>query len=320
MPYEEIVRKALYDPVHGFYTTGGFAGRRGDFLTSPEVGPLFGHLVAEAIDREWDRLGQPDAFTVVDAGAGPGTLARSVHAANPRCADALEYVAVEISAPQRAKHPDWVTSTASMPTEICGVVIANELLDNMPFVLVERRGEQLRPAFVDVNGDDLVADFESSDRAVDGGAFTASVDRGVWQPEVAEWVSNALSSVLAQGRLIVIDYCRRSSLDVEVRTYAEHGAAGDPLVGLGTKDITVDVDLEQLQRVTRNADSIELQASWLEGCGLHDLVEEGRALWQAGAAVGDLDALRARSRVREAEALTDPAGLGGFTVVEWSVS
>lgn len=310
----------MYNPEHGFYTTGGFAGRRGDFLTSPEVGPLFGHLIAEAIDREWDRMGQPAGFTVVDAGAGPGTLARSVHAAKPRCADVLEYVAVELSAQQRAKHPEWVTSTASMPAASCGVVIANELLDNMPFVPVERIDEELRPAFVEIDGDDLVTVFPDVDRRVDDDAFAASVDSGVWQPEAARWVKHTLGSVLEQGRLIIIDYCRRSSLDVEVRTYAEHGTAGDPLVSLGTKDITVDVDLEQLQRITRAADSIASQADWLEGCGLSDLVEEGRAIWRAGAAVGDLAALRARSRVREAEALTDPSGLGGFTVAEWVVS
>ena len=81
------------------------AGRRGDFLTSPEVGPLFGAVLARLLDAEWDRLGRPDRFTVVDAGAGPGTLARSVLAAGPRCRDALRYVAVEVGAAQRARHP-----------------------------------------------------------------------------------------------------------------------------------------------------------------------------------------------------------------------
>ena len=60
------------------------AGRRGDFLTSPEVGPLFGAVIARATStRVWDRLDRPDPFTVVDAGAGPGTLARAVLAAAP---------------------------------------------------------------------------------------------------------------------------------------------------------------------------------------------------------------------------------------------
>ena len=50
-----------------------------------------------------------------------------------------------------------------------------------------------------------------------------------------------------------------------------------------------------------------------------ELVEEGRARWRAGASAPDLAALAGRSRVREAEALVDPDGLGAFTVAEWVV-
>ena len=71
---------ALYSDA-GFYSgddNTGRAGRRGDFITSPEVGPLFGAVLARMIDDEWKKAGSPDQFTVVDAGAGPGTLARSI--------------------------------------------------------------------------------------------------------------------------------------------------------------------------------------------------------------------------------------------------
>ena len=59
------------------------------------------------------------------------------------------------------------------------------------------------------------------------------------------------------------------------------------------------------------------QAEWLRAHGIDELVEEGRAIWQERAAIGDLEAIRARSRVTEAEALLDPAGLGAFRVLEW---
>ena len=64
----------------------------------PEVGPLFGAVVARFLDAEWERARTTSTFTVVDAGAGPGTLARSVLAAAPACAVALRYVAVEVVA------------------------------------------------------------------------------------------------------------------------------------------------------------------------------------------------------------------------------
>jgi len=120
--------------------------------------------------------------------------------------------------------------------------------------------------------------------------------------------------------VIVIDYARTESALVEIRTYADHGNAGDPLCELGEKDITVDVDLAQLERAVRPATSIVSQASWLEDLGVEALVEEGRQLWTEGAAAGSLVALRARSRIREAEALVADDGLGGFLVAEWEIA
>src|SRR4051812_44828356 len=104
LPYEAFVDAALYDPDGGFYASGGAAGRRGDFLTAPEVGPLFGAVVARALDAWWRELGRPAPYVVVAAGAAPGPPARGVRAGGPACATALRYVLVERSAAQRARH------------------------------------------------------------------------------------------------------------------------------------------------------------------------------------------------------------------------
>src|SRR5262245_17990925 len=76
--FGEFIDAALYDPTFGFFTRGGGAGRRRDFLTSPEVGPLFGAVLARVLDAWWDELERPDPFTSVDCGAGAGTLARAI--------------------------------------------------------------------------------------------------------------------------------------------------------------------------------------------------------------------------------------------------
>src|SRR5258705_9366296 len=105
--FDEFMRLALYGDA-GFYATGGQAGRRGDFITSPEVGPLFGTVLARWIDAEFRRIGEPADFTIVECGAGPGTLARAVLAAAPQWRD--RYVAVEVSDAQRREHPAGVRS------------------------------------------------------------------------------------------------------------------------------------------------------------------------------------------------------------------
>jgi len=274
--------------------------------------------MAEALDREWDRCGQPSPFVLIDAGAGPGTLARSVRAASPRCSDALEYVCVEISAAQRALHPDWVTSVESLPAGSAGgVVIANELLDNIPFAPMEFFDASWWSTDVDVSGGKLVR-VRGARIADVPGSVDVDAKRFIHQPLAATWLSDALVAI-RQGRVIVIDYCRDQNVDIEVRTYVSHSRGVDPLLALGAQDITVDVDLVQLQEATRVADSLSTQTEWLETLGIDALVEQGRAEWERNAAVGDLAALKARSRVREADALLDPSGLGGFTVIEWQI-
>ena len=290
-------------------------------MTSPEVGPLFGAVVANALDAEWRRLGEPADFVVTEVGAGPGSLARSVLFAEPACREALMYRTVERSALQRSHHPDGVEIHTTFPTEpVVGVVFANELLDNLPFTPVQSDGEKWYEIRV-IERDGQLIEFPVLAEAPLAGVCNERFDvlssgRRYLQSEATEWVSSAQASLLA-GRLIVIDYARDSSAEVMVRTYAEHGHAGDPLEGLGTKDITIDVDLKQMQKAHGEGFTHRPQAEWLAEHDIESLVEQGRAAWSAGAATGDLAALRGRSRVREAEALRDIEGLGSFQVLEW---
>jgi SAM-dependent MidA family methyltransferase len=83
---------------------------------------------------------------------------------------------------------------------------------------------------------------------------------------------------------------------------------------LGEQDITVEVAVDQLPP----PDHDTAQADWLRRWGIDDLVEEGRRTWAERAHLGDLEAIRGRSRVGEAEALTDPTGMGAFRVLEWA--
>jgi SAM-dependent MidA family methyltransferase len=320
--FDAYLEIALYGP-HGFYVGGGRAGRRGDYLTSPEVGPLFGELVARAADRAWHAMGQPERLDVVDVGAGPGTLARSLAAATHEARSAARITAVERTASQRAAHPSGVASTDALPTEIRGLVIANELLDNVPFRLLVMDGGW-REAWVARDGDRFVEILRPADstdvplpaRAPHGARFPV-------QERAAAWLAGVLAS-LREGVLVVVDYVRRDDDFAErawrdwLRTYAGHSRGGHYLGAVGRQDVTCEVSVAQLA-VVRPPDRVLAQSEWLAELGIDALVEEGRRAWHAAAARPDVPAVRMRSRAAEAAALTDPAGLGAFTVLEWRV-
>jgi len=374
--FDEYVELALYDPDVGFFSNLGAEGRGragrsgGDFITSPEVGPLFGMVVARWIDARWEELGRPDPYVVIEAGAGRGALALSVLAASLTCAPALRYVLVERSAGLRRaqaehlalSHPfdvlgpsgdldegvpspvvgtgPLVCSLPDLPVEtVDGVVIANELLDNLPFRLFERSeparphvggkavGERWDEVRVAVDAGRLVellvpADDEVAARLADLAPDARPGARVPLQDHAVDWLRSALG-VLRSGSVLVVDYARSRTtefaeqpIDDWLRTYRDHDRGSAPLDAPGAQDITVDVAVDQLAAVAVPAVVLS-QADWLRRYGIGGLVEEGRRIWAERAGVGDLAALRARSRAVEADALCDPTGLGAFRTLEW---
>jgi SAM-dependent MidA family methyltransferase len=101
-----------------------------------------------------------------------------------------------------------------------------------------------------------------------------------------------------------------------LRTYRAHARGGGPLDALGAQDITCEVAVDQLA-LLRPPTRDTAQADWLRAWGIDELVAAARDEWTARAHVADLAALAARSRITEADALLDPAGLGAFRVLEW---
>ena len=360
VPFSTYVEEALSGP-QGFFTAGGGAGRRADFLTSPEVGDLFGAVVGRALDAEWDRLGRPDPYVVVEGGAGRGALASAVLRSAPRCAPALRYLCVERAPVLRGAAEALltveppanvlggvgdeddddgppVTGGGSGPVvavlsdlpmvRFRGVVLANELLDNLPFDLLERTATGWDEVRVGVEAGRLVevpvaASPEAvaeADRLAPGAPVGGRIPR---QHQARAWVAQAVG-LLRGGRVLVVDYADETpSLATRqwtdwLRTYRDHRRAGHPLDRPGTADITCEVAVDQLA-VAHAPHADRTQAAWLAAHGLAELVEAARETWRTTAHVGDLTALAARSRVGEADALTDPEGLGAFRVMEWEV-
>jgi len=320
-----FVEAALYDEAEGFYASGGQAGRRGDFITSVEVGPLFGAVISNAIDAWWEAAGRPSEFTVGELGAGPGTLARTVTLAQGAClrSGALRWVMIERSAAQRQSHPtgDHVISLDKVdPTGHYDVFFANEMLDNIAFAIAAHLDDGWRERRVDlVDGQFALVDAAVIDPPAGAEPLPVGTEVAVIDEAVAfiEW----LRETWPGARLVFIDYAATTAELADrdgqwLRAYRDHQRVVDWLAQPGMTDITIDIPQEQLDRLAPGR--IQTQAEFLSEHGIDALVAEGRRIWADGAHVGDLAAMRARSRISETEALQDRNGLGHYRVFQWA--
>jgi len=223
-----------------------------------------------------------------------------------------------------------LAALAELPAgPVTGVVVANELVDNLPFRIVERTPggwNEIRVAESDGGFAEIVLPAEEGLASVAGRLVAArDIPAGARLPlptALSDWLRSA-AGMLRRGVIAVIDY----GAPVEelagrgqagwLRTYRGQRPGGSPLDTPGAQDITADVPAEALQRAAAAAGLVVLtettQAEWLRTLGVEELVEEARAAWH-GRAANDLAAIAARSRVQEADALLDPAGLGAHRV------
>ena len=291
---------ALYGP-DGFYTSGRGAGRQRDFLTSPEVGPLFGAVVSRFVMNQ-------KASVVVEAGAGTGALAASVDVPG------VKWLAVERSPALRAQIIERGFQAAPDLPPKANLIIANELLDNLPPLILERTAGGWAEVRVE-GGREVLAPWTADDDVPDVDAKPGA--RIPVHRRARQWIAQARAT---GAHVVCIDYTTTTQraadapMDEWLRTYRGHTRGAHWLTDLGQQDITCQVCLDQLE-----PDRTTTQADWLHENGIDDLVAEARQAWEVGAARPDLVALKARSRLTEAKALTDPAGLGAFTVMEWGL-
>lgn len=163
LTFARFMELALYHPEHGYYRAAAErATRGGDFLTAPEMDPIFGRTLGRQLAEIWTRLGRPDPFTVLEYGAGSGALAASLvvglrhHA--PQALTVLRYAALELNEHRRAelrarfeamglaRHLVDPATLEERPA--VGVVLANEFVDALPVHRVEMSGGELREGYV----------------------------------------------------------------------------------------------------------------------------------------------------------------------------
>ena len=303
LPFSRFMAMALYEPGLGYYASGRtVVGRMpeggSDFVTAPELSPLFGRALAAQVAEALDRSGSGEVW---EFGAGSGALAAELLAAlGPRL---RRYSIVELSAPLRERqrtatsgHAGVVRWLDALPQRMNGVVIGNEVLDAMPVELLhfdgrswfERgvaRGEG-EPAFA-------FAHRPTALRPPNASAFPAGTTTETHAQ--AEAFVATLAERLERGAAFFLDYgfpeaeyYHPQRDQGTLMCHRGHQADTDPLADVGAKDITAHVDFTGIALAGQDAGfdvaGYTSQARFLLNCGIAAMMERATLRERAEAA------------------------------------
>ena len=342
IPFRQFMAMALYHPQHGYYSSPRQGmGRHGDYLTSPEVHPIFGSLVAKQLWQMWQAMGEPQPFTVVEMGAGSGLLARDILAwagrRVPEFSQALEYRLIEMNewlvenqrrllrqVDASLARASWLPSLEAIAAEsVDGCFVSNELIDSFPVHRVAVRDGRLHEVYVEWQEErfveslgplstPLLQDYFHRLGLLPGEGCSAEVNLGA-----LEWVK-AVGMALRRGFVLTFDYGYPAAelyapwrKDGTLLCFYRHNPSTDPYARLGRQDMTSHVDFTSLVQAGREHD--------LEPLGL---TSQGRFLAGLGIAAGlerqsqgELSLEEYYARRRAVTELIDPAGLGRIKVL-----
>ena len=335
--FVDFMAVALYQPELGYYAKGARqVGRGGDFFTSVSVGPLFGALLARRMLREWQESGAPVRWRIIECGAHDGTLAHDILSAlqqlDPAAFTALEYVIPEplpslqtsqrqtlVRFHEKLRFISHASELASDP--LPGIAFGNELLDALPFHLVEWKTDRWHECRVGLSTDGEFV-WQTDPEITDPLLQAALVPLGSDFPEnyrtevrtnFQEFLA-PLTRCLSSGLLLWPDYgfarpeyYLPERVTGTLRTFSKHRAAEDPLSAPGEIDITAHVDFTAVA-----------EAGIALGC--QPLVFKNQGTWVTEIAREWLLSLEANpdpKTLRQFQTLTHPAHLGGsFHILE----
>jgi NADH dehydrogenase [ubiquinone] 1 alpha subcomplex assembly factor 7 len=313
------VERRIRDAIGDRYDTPP-VGADAHFVTSPHIHDAFALLVSEALRGMWTQSGRPEPFRVVEVGAGDGTLARQLLV---RLHDLpIDYTAVDRSEGARsALSRIEGISVAERLTEVGAVgpdvVLANELLDNLPVrrVRVRPGGPVEVRVGIDDRGD--LVEVETPCDAQLAASATPGIREGeeTTVPVGALAFVDDLAGVLTNGWAILIDYGGSVRPTGDVHGYRKQRVVEDVLADPGSADITAGVDFHQIEERARGnglrVEGSPSQRDALVSLGfdrwvLAELERQGELMRERAG----VEAVRAWADRSRATLLVDPGRLG----------
>ncbi|MGP1716389.1 MAG: class I SAM-dependent methyltransferase [Methylophilus sp.] len=321
--FADYMQIALYTPHLGYYSgDANKFGHAGDFVTAPEISPLFARAVANQVSQVLSQTGGD----VLELGAGTGKLAIGVLQQLSESGQLPEhYYILDVSANLRERQqqtlkialPEAVFSRVhwleTLPDTFTGVVIGNEVLDAIPVHLVHwQNGQWLARGVIDDNG------FSWQDRPLQDASLIAHIDTSQLPENYLTEVSPAgqglvtsLAAMLQKGLVLMLDYgfAAREYYHPQrsqgtVMCHFQHYAHDDPLIYPGLQDITAHVNFTAVAEAALthglHCAGYTSQAQFLMNCGILQMLE----------AISPEDSARYLPAVAAVQKLLSPAEMG----------
>ena len=297
LSFARFMELALYAPGLGYYSAGSTKfGASGDFVTAPELSPLF----AQCLARQVAQLIEQDIPDVVELGAGSGTLAAGILPALAALGRLPErYLILEVSADLRERQRARLAESAPqllervhwldvLPATLEATVIANEVLDVVPVHIVRTREGQIEELGVSLS--ETGEGFRRAFRPAKGELLRAALALGLPQNDYETEISLAapalvktLARMLARGVLLLIDYgfpareyYHPHRLTGTLMCHYRHHAHTDPFALIGLQDITAHVDFTAIAAAGVDAGlrvfGYASQAQFLVNLGITDIL------------------------------------------------
>lgn len=309
IPFEQFMNLALYAPGMGYYSGGAAKlGSAGDFVTAPEISPLFGRTLAQQIMQIFAQVKNAD---ILEFGAGSGKLALDLLSELEK-SDYLpgKYFILEVSAELRQRQQTLFAQKAphlvhliewleQLPAQFTGTILANEVLDAMPVHMVAWHGDKLFERGVTWRNNQ----FEWQERVIQNpelhhaaAQLIPLINPGNHQtnPYVSEInlaagrFMRSLAGLLQQGVILLIDYgfgrgeyYHPQRDQGTLMCHYRHHAHDDPFYLPGLQDITSHVDFSAVTEATENTGLMLLgyttQAYFLINCGITGILAQTSA-------------------------------------------